>query len=52
MLIMEVDRKPVKNTKDFDQAMEKASEAGKVLFLINDGRYRILVVLKLPKEKG
>jgi serine protease Do len=52
MLIMEVDRKPVRNTKDFDQAMEKASEAGKVLFLINDGRYRTLVVLKLPKEKG
>lgn len=51
MLIMEVDRKPVKNTKDFDQAVEKTSEAGKVLFLINDGRYRTLVVLKLPKEK-
>ena len=50
MLIMEVDRKPVKNTKDFDQAIEKAAEAGKVLFLINDGRYRILVVLKLSKK--
>jgi len=51
MLIMEVDQKPVRNTKDFDQAIEKASEAGKVLLLINDGRYRTLVVLKLPKEK-
>ena len=50
MLIMEVDRKPVRNTKDFDQAIEKAAEAGKVLFLINDGRYRLLVVLKLPEE--
>jgi hypothetical protein len=29
--------------------MEKASEAGKVLLLINDGRYRTLVVLKLSK---
>ena len=50
MLIMEVDRKPVKNTKDFDQAIEKAAEAGKVLLLVNDGRYRTLVVLKLSKK--
>jgi len=50
MLIMEVDRKPVRNTKDFDQAIEKAAEAGKVLFLINDGRYRLLIVLKLPEK--
>ena len=52
MLIMEVDRKPVNNTKDFDQAVEKAAETGKVLLLVNDGRFRTLVVLKLPKEKG
>jgi serine protease Do len=51
MLIMEVDQKPVRNTKDFDLAMANAAEAGKVLLLINDGRYRTLVVLKLPKEK-
>jgi serine protease Do len=50
MLIMEVNRKPVKNTKDFNDAVEKASEAGQVLLLIDDGRYRQLVVLKLPKE--
>ncbi|MDD5326727.1 MAG: DegQ family serine endoprotease [Phycisphaerae bacterium] len=49
MLIMEVNRETVKNTKDFDSALEKASEAGKVLLLINDGRYRTLVVLKLSK---
>ena len=50
MLIMEVDRKPVRNTKDFDKAIEKATEAGKVLLLINDGRYHYLAVLKLTKE--
>lgn len=50
MLIMEVNRNPVKNTKDFNNALEKASEEGQVLLLIDDGRYRQLVVLKLPKE--
>ncbi len=50
MLIMEVDRKPVKNTKDFYKAIEKATETAKILLLINDGRYYRLVVLKLPKE--
>ncbi len=50
MLIMEVNRKPVKNTKDFYKAVEKASEEAKILLLINDGRYYHLVVLKLPKE--
>ncbi|MFZ0033382.1 MAG: DegQ family serine endoprotease [Sedimentisphaerales bacterium] len=51
MLIMEVNQKPINNTKDFDRAMEKAAETGKVLLLVNDGRFRTLVVLKLPKEK-
>ncbi len=50
MLIMEVDQKPVRNTRDFDQAIGKAAEAGKVLLLINDGRFRLLIVLKLPEE--
>lgn len=50
MLIMEVDRKPVRNTKEFDEAIGKAAEEGKVLLLVNDGRYRLLIVLKLPEE--
>lgn len=50
MLIMEVNRKPVKNTKEFNNAIEDASEDGQMLLLIDDGRYRQLVVLKLPKE--
>ncbi len=47
MLIMEVDRRPVRNLKDFDRAMLRASGSGKVLLLINVGSYRTLVVLKL-----
>jgi serine protease Do len=50
MLIMEVDRMQVKNTKDFNKAIEKAGKAGQVLLLIYDGRYHHLVVLKLPKK--
>jgi serine protease Do len=51
MLIMEVDRKPVKTTKDFNEAIEQAAKEGrKVLLLVNDGRYEHLLVLKLPKD--
>jgi serine protease Do len=50
MLIMEVDQEPVNNTKEFNEAVEKAAKTGKVLLLINDGRYHHLVVLKLSKE--
>ena len=50
MLIVEVNREPVKNTKEFNEAIGKAAEAGTVMLLINDGRYYHLVVLKLPKK--
>ena len=50
MLIMEVNRKPVKNTKEFDEAIEKAGKEGSVLLLVNDGRYTRFVVLKLPNK--
>ncbi|MBA7656724.1 Periplasmic pH-dependent serine endoprotease DegQ [subsurface metagenome] len=50
MLIIEVDREPIKNTKEFNEAVEKAAKAGTVMLLINDGRYYHLVVLKLPKK--
>ena len=50
MLIMEVDRKPVKNTKEFNKAIEEAVQEGKVMLLITDGRYSIPVVLKLTKD--
>ena len=50
MLIVEVNQKPVKNTKDFDKAIGEALKAEKVLLLINDGRNDYLVVLKLSKK--
>jgi serine protease Do len=50
ILIMEVNREPVKNTKEFDEAIQKAKKDGSVLLLINDGRYTRFIVLKLGDE--
>ncbi len=50
MLIMEVDRKPVENVKEFNEAIAEAAKTGKALLLINDGHYRALVVLNLGAE--
>ncbi|MFQ6034678.1 MAG: Do family serine endopeptidase [Sedimentisphaerales bacterium] len=50
MLIMEVNRKPVKNAEEFYDAIEKGAKKGTYLFLINDGRYTFLVGLRLPKK--
>lgn len=49
MLIMEVDRKTVKTVEEFNDAMAEAVETGTVLLLVNDGRYRGLVVLNLTR---
>jgi serine protease Do len=50
MLIMEVNRKPVKNTKKFDKAVKQAVKGGKVLLLVNNGTYSQYVLLKLPED--
>ena len=50
MLIVEVNLKPVKNTNEFNEAIEKAKEKGGVLLLVNDGRTRRFIELKLPKD--
>jgi serine protease Do len=50
MLIMEVNKEPVKNTKEFDEAINKARKDGSVLLLVNDGRYTKFIVLKLGDE--
>ena len=50
MLIMEVNREAVKNTKEFDEAIRNAKKEGSVLLLVNDGRYTRFVVLKLGDE--
>jgi len=50
MLIVEVNLTPVKNTREFDEAIEKAKEKGRVLLLVSDGRRRRFIELKLPKD--
>jgi len=50
MLIMEVNRKPVENRREFDRAIEQASKKGIVLLLISDGRSTVLIPLKLSKK--
>ena len=51
-LIMEVNRKPVENTKSFKQAIEDAAKEDAVLLRIKQEQAAVFVVLKLPKEKG
>ena len=50
MLIMEVNREPVKNTNEFEEAIQKAKKDTSVLFLVNDGRYTRFIVFKLGDE--
>jgi serine protease Do len=50
-LIMEVNRKPVENTKAFKQAIEDAAKEGSVLLRVKQGQAVVFIVLKLPKEK-
>ena len=50
MLIMEVNREPVKNIREFEEAIKKAKKEGSALLLVNDGRYTRFVVLKLADE--
>lgn len=50
-LIMEVNRKPVENTKSFKQAIEDAAKEDAVLLRIKQGQAAVFLVLKLPKEK-
>jgi serine protease Do len=50
VLIMEVNRKPVENVNAFNEEIAGAAKTGKALLLVNDGHYRGLVVLTLPKK--
>lgn len=49
-LIMEINRKPVENTKSFKQAIENAAKEDAVLLRIKQGQAVVFIVLKLPKE--
>lgn len=50
LLIVEVNRKPVKNIKDFEEAVEKAVEDGAILLLVNNGRYNLFIALNVPAD--
>jgi len=50
-LIMEVDRKPVKNTKEFGEAIEESAKSGTILLLIRDEGYTRFVVITLPQKE-
>jgi serine protease Do len=50
MLIMEVNKEPVKNTEEFNEAVQKAKKEGSMLLLVRDGRYSRFFVLKLDDE--
>jgi len=49
-LIMEIDRKPVKNTKEFREAIEESAKGGTILLLIRDEGYTRFVVITLPQK--
>ncbi len=49
-LIMEVNRKPVESTKNFEEAIEAAAKEDSVLLRIKQGRSIVFVVLKLPQK--
>jgi serine protease Do len=49
-LIMEVNRNPVENTKEFSEAIEKAAKEGRVMLRIRFENSSIFVVLTLPKD--
>jgi serine protease Do len=52
MLIIEVNLKPVQNTREFSDAMEQAKkDKGKAILLVNDGQRRRYIELKLTEDK-
>jgi len=50
-LIMEVNRKPVRNVREFNGAIEKAQSDGKVLLRVRDEDWTRLVMLRLSENK-
>lgn len=51
MLIMEVNREPVKNPKEFHKAIEKGAKRGTYLLRMHNGQNSFLIGLRAPKEK-
>jgi serine protease Do len=52
MLILEVNLKPVQNTREFSDAMEQAKkDKGRAILLVHDGQRRRFIELNLKEEK-
>ncbi len=49
-LIMEVNREPVRNVREFNMALEQVEKGGTILLLVQDQYYRRFVVLTVPEE--
>lgn len=51
MLIMEVNREPVKNPKEFHKAIEEGAKKGTYLLQMHNGENSFLVGLRAPKQE-
>ncbi len=51
VLIRQVNRKEVKNVREFNDAIEKAKDKGNALLLVQQDRSTFLALLRLSKEK-
>jgi S1-C subfamily serine protease len=49
-LIMEVNRRPIHNVKQFNEAIKQASEEGTVLLRVKDEDYTRFIILPLSKK--
>ena len=50
MLILEVNLKPVKNTREFNDAVQEAKKKGSLVLLVSDGQRKRFIELKIPKD--
>jgi serine protease Do len=50
MLIKQVDKEPVRNTREFAIAMRKARQKGQALLLVANGRYSRFILLDFGRE--
>lgn len=49
-LITEVNRKPIRNVKEFNEAIDNAAADGRVLLRVRDEDWTRLLMLRLPKK--
>lgn len=49
-LIMEINRKPIRNVREFEQAIETAAADEKAMLRVRDEGWTRLLILRLPKK--